>query len=211
MARHVVTRISFSLCNVSVLRSVAERASFVRNSEIKFCRFLRPFTSDLRRAVLSTLAVRTAEVAGRDAKRVSEERVDEIRRRKLSGKLERVNRMIGDHSFGRPFAVVHLGGTQHKITAEDTIVVNKLHVEPGARILLNKVLLIGTKHFTLVGQPLVSKDVVSVEATVTEQTRTKRIIVFKKKRRKNYKRTRGHRQDVTVLRINRIDLRPHLK
>jgi large subunit ribosomal protein L21 len=122
-----------------------------------------------------------------------------------------VNRMISSPLLGRQFAVVHLGGSQHKITEEDVIVVNKLQAETGSRIILNKVLLAGTKYFTLIGRPLLPKELVTVEATVTEQTRTQRIIIFKKKRRKNYKRKRGHRQDITVLRINSITLQPNLK
>eukprot|EP00118_Oscarella_pearsei_P009413 m.54254 g.54254 ORF g.54254 m.54254 type:complete len:170 (+) comp34341_c0_seq5:11-520(+) len=106
----------------------------------------------------------------------------------------------------RIFAVVHLGGRQHKIAEEDTLVVNKLEVETGARIRLEKVLLAGSKDCTYFGTPLLSKSLIQVEATVVEQTKSDRVLVFKKKRRKNYKRKKGHRQDVTVLRINRIDM-----
>ncbi|XP_065843222.1 large ribosomal subunit protein bL21-like [Oscarella lobularis] len=106
----------------------------------------------------------------------------------------------------RAFAVVHLAGRQHKITEDDTVAVNKLDVETGAKIRLEKVLLAGTSDLTLIGTPLLSKSLVQVEATVVEQTKSERMLVFKKKRRKNYKRKRGYRQDITVLRINRINL-----
>eukprot|EP00003_Mantamonas_plastica_P013399 TRINITY_DN2339_c0_g1_i7.p1 TRINITY_DN2339_c0_g1~~TRINITY_DN2339_c0_g1_i7.p1 ORF type:complete len:261 (-),score=85.75 TRINITY_DN2339_c0_g1_i7:51-833(-) len=69
---------------------------------------------------------------------------------------------------------------------------------------LEPVLLVGSPEWTLIGQPIVPG--ASVQATIEEQTKTKKVTVFKKKRRKGYRRTRGHRQQVTIMRINDISV-----
>jgi large subunit ribosomal protein L21 len=69
---------------------------------------------------------------------------------------------------------------------------------------LKKVLMVGSQNFTAIGQPLLTEAV--VEAVVEEQTRAAKVVVFKFKRRKNHRRTRGHRQDITVLRIGNVKL-----
>ncbi|XP_064396553.1 large ribosomal subunit protein bL21-like [Halichondria panicea] len=102
------------------------------------------------------------------------------------------------------FCVVHISGRQFKVTSNDLIVVNQIPADVGAEIFLEKILLAGSDNFTLVGTPLLSEDVVRVRATVVEHNKTAKVIVFKKKRRKNYKRTKGHRQPISVLRINSI-------
>lgn len=102
------------------------------------------------------------------------------------------------------FAVVKLGAHQYKITNGDLITSQKLQgAEVGDKIHLEKVMLLGGKTFTLAGQPLVPG--ARVLATVEEQTKLAKQIVFKKKRRKNYRRWRGVRHPVTVLRINDIE------
>ena len=106
------------------------------------------------------------------------------------------------------FAVVELGGTQYKVAADDVIAVEKLDAEVGSIIHVNRVLLVGSKDATIIGSPLV-KDA-SVEAFVEEQTLADKVIVFKKKRRKGYRRWKGHRQNLTILRINDINLPPGL-
>jgi large subunit ribosomal protein L21 len=100
------------------------------------------------------------------------------------------------------YAVIKTGGKQYKVAKDDKIVVEKIAGEAGATIKLDEVLLVGDEKGQTVGAPLV-KDA-SVTATVLEQTRDKKIIVFKKKRRKNYRRKNGHRQDITVLQITDI-------
>ncbi|EDO38433.1 predicted protein [Nematostella vectensis] len=100
------------------------------------------------------------------------------------------------------------GGRQFKITVNDTITINRIDAEMGNKIRLEKVLLVGGENFTVIGRPLLERDLVTIFATVIEKTKTAKVIVFKKKRRKGYKRTRGHRQDITVLRINSILLNP---
>ena len=100
------------------------------------------------------------------------------------------------------FAVIRTGGKQYKVAKDDVISVEKLAGEPGATIELAEVLMIGDGSEVAAGTPLLSG--ASVSATVVEQTRAPKIIVFKKKRRHNYRRKKGHRQHQTVLRIAEI-------
>ncbi|MGB8275200.1 MAG: 50S ribosomal protein L21 [Alphaproteobacteria bacterium] len=97
------------------------------------------------------------------------------------------------------FAVIKTGGKQYKVAAGDVIRVEKLAGDAGEEIEFGEVLLIGGPQGTTLGQPLVSG--AAVVATVVNQTRGPKIIVFKKKRRQNYRRKKGHRQDLTVIRI----------
>jgi len=116
----------------------------------------------------------------------------------VESKLERLPL---EHRLEEPaFAIVLLGGSQYKVVAGDVIMSQKL-IGPdiGDRIVLDKILLVGTRNWTAIGTPLLSQ--ASVHAVVEEQTKTEKAIIFKKKRRKNYRRTKGHRQDVTTLRI----------
>ncbi len=103
------------------------------------------------------------------------------------------------------FAVIRTGGKQYRVAKDDKIVVEKLTGEPGAMVELSDVLMIGGdgKDVT-VGAPVIDK--AAVFAEVVEQSRADKILVFKKHRRKNYRRTRGHRQEQTVLRI--VDVSP---
>jgi large subunit ribosomal protein L21 len=100
------------------------------------------------------------------------------------------------------FAVIKSGGKQYKVAKDDVIRVEKLDAEAGASVDLNEVLLVGDDKGQTVGAPLV--DGASVAATVLEQMRDRKIIIFKKKRRQNYRRKNGHRQHLTVLRIDEI-------
>ncbi|ELR11945.1 ribosomal protein L21, putative [Acanthamoeba castellanii str. Neff] len=102
------------------------------------------------------------------------------------------------------FAVVYVGGRQYKVSKGDTIITERLLVDVGETIHLKKVLMVGSQNFTAIGQPLLTEAV--VEAVVEEQTRAAKVVVFKFKRRKNHRRTRGHRQDITVLRISNVKL-----
>jgi large subunit ribosomal protein L21 len=96
------------------------------------------------------------------------------------------------------FAVIKTGGKQYKVAKDDVIVVEKLPGEAGSTVTLDEVLMVGDK----IGAPVVAG--AAVTATVVEQTRGEKIIVFKKKRRQTYRRKNGHRQDLTVLRITDI-------
>jgi len=84
----------------------------------------------------------------------------------------------------------------------DVIFVDRLPMEAGQEVVLDQVLMVGENGISSVGSPLVAG--AAVTAKVLEQARSSKIIVFKKKRRKNYRRKLGHRQDLTVLRIIRI-------
>ena len=101
------------------------------------------------------------------------------------------------------YAVVRTGGRQYRVASGDVITVEKLDgAEAGDVVELDNVLALDVGEGLSVGAPLV--DGARVNATVLEQKKDGKIIVFKKKRRKNYRRTRGHRQLVTVLRIDDI-------
>lgn len=99
------------------------------------------------------------------------------------------------------FAIIKTGGKQYKVAKDDVITVEKLELEAGATVTLNDVLMVGGDT-PKVGAPRV--DGASVSAEVVEQTRGDKVLVFKKKRRQNYRRKKGHRQDLTVLKITDI-------
>ena len=96
-------------------------------------------------------------------------------------------------------AVIRTGGKQYSVNKDDIIIVEKLPEEQGKTITFSDVLMITEGEKTLVGTPYVEN--ASVTAQVIEQSRSKKIIVFKKKRRQNYRRTMGHRQLQTKLKI----------
>ena len=100
------------------------------------------------------------------------------------------------------FAVIKSGGKQYKVAKEDVIRVEKIDAEEGMTGNLNEVLMVGDENGQTIGAPLV--DGAAVSATVLEQMRDRKIIVFKKQRRQNYRRRNGHRQHLTVLRIDDI-------
>ena len=100
------------------------------------------------------------------------------------------------------FAVIKSGGKQYRVTPGQTIRLEKVAGEVGAKVTLSEVLLVDNDGNISVGAPLVAN--ASIEATVVEHDRSKKILVFKKKRKKQYRRTRGHRQDFTAVRIDKI-------
>lgn len=101
------------------------------------------------------------------------------------------------------FAVVQVGSHQFKVTPGDEIYVEKLlYTDVNDEVALERVLLLGSASRTVIGRPVVPG--ASVLALVEEHALDAKIIVFKKKRRKNYRRTQGHRQDLTRLRIMEI-------
>lgn len=101
------------------------------------------------------------------------------------------------------YAVVRTGGKQVRVQAGEAVRVEKLAGEVGDRVELDQVLLVGGEGEPRVGRPLV--DGARVHATIQAHGRGEKLVVFKMKRRKNYRRKRGHRQDYTELRIERID------
>mgnify|MGYP003109759219 CR=1 FL=1 len=102
------------------------------------------------------------------------------------------------------FAVVKTGGKQYKVSPGDVLLVEKLQGEAGENVTLSDVLMVSDDKGATVGAPSVEK--AEVKATIREQARGDKIIVFKKKRRQGYRRTAGHRQDLTVLTIDEIML-----
>jgi large subunit ribosomal protein L21 len=100
------------------------------------------------------------------------------------------------------FAVIRTGGKQYRVASGDLITVEKLAGEPGDTIAFDEVLMVGEGAAVSTGTPLV--DGAAVSATLVEQSRAAKIIVFKKKRRHNYRRKKGHRQYQSVLRIEEI-------
>ena len=101
------------------------------------------------------------------------------------------------------YAVVRSGGKQYRVAPNYRISVEKLTAEPGATVTLGDVLMIGGGSAApLVGTPMV--DGATVLAEVVEHIRADKVIIFKKKRRKNHRRLKGHRQHLTVLRITDI-------
>lgn len=97
------------------------------------------------------------------------------------------------------YAVIKTGGKQYKVAKDDIIEVEKLDGAAGEKVQLDTVYMIGTDKTVKIGTPLVDGGKVSAE--IVRQKKGDKIIVFKKKRRHNYRRTRGHRQDLTVLKI----------
>ena len=95
-------------------------------------------------------------------------------------------------------AVIRTGGKQYRVAAQDVIRIEKIAGEEGDAVLFDQVLAVGSE----LGAPLVSG--ASVAGRVLAQARAEKIIVFKKKRRKTYRRKQGHRQDQTVVRIEEI-------
>jgi large subunit ribosomal protein L21 len=102
------------------------------------------------------------------------------------------------------FAIVETGGKQYKVRPGQTVEVELLPYAPGSAVELDRVLLISTDGETLIGQPLI--DGASIGATVARQGRGKKIIVFKYKSKKRYRRKTGHRQNYTYLTIDTISV-----
>jgi large subunit ribosomal protein L21 len=99
-------------------------------------------------------------------------------------------------------AVIKTGGKQYVVKEGDLLQVEKLGVEPGHKVVFDQVLLLDDGKQTLIGTPLVAN--AAVVAEVQKTFRDDKILVFKKKRRKQYRRTRGHRQTLTEVKIQSI-------
>jgi large subunit ribosomal protein L21 len=100
------------------------------------------------------------------------------------------------------FAVIKTGGKQYVIKEGDVLSIEKLDVEAGQKILFDEVLLIDADEQTLIGTPRVAN--AAVKAEVVKNFKDDKILVFKKKRRKQYRRTRGHRQPLTEVKVEKI-------
>jgi large subunit ribosomal protein L21 len=100
------------------------------------------------------------------------------------------------------FAIIKTGGKQYKVQVGDVLSVERLPAGAGKTALFDQVLLIADDKETLIGTPLIEK--AAVRGGVIEDFKDKKVIVFKKKRRKQYRRTRGHRQELTRVKILNI-------
>ena len=101
------------------------------------------------------------------------------------------------------YAIIRSGGKQHKVSKGDILKVEKIHKKAGEKIEFAEVLLVGgDKAGVKVGQPLVAD--AKVVATVVEEDKSPKVLVFKKKKRKQYRRTRGHRQAFTAVKVEDI-------
>lgn len=96
------------------------------------------------------------------------------------------------------YAVIRTGGKQYKVATGDVVKIEKIAGEEGKEVVFNEVLALGEA----VGTPLVAG--ASVKATVLKQTKDAKVIIFKKKRRQNYRRKKGHRQQVTLVKITDV-------
>ena len=100
------------------------------------------------------------------------------------------------------YALVRTGGKQYRVAKDDTILVERIAADEGAEVILDDVVMLGDGDKVTIGTPRVEGAAVS--ATVVSQTRGPKIIIFRRKRRKNHRRTQGHRQDLTLLKITDI-------
>ena len=101
------------------------------------------------------------------------------------------------------FAIVKTGGKQYSVGPGDQIVVERIAGEVGTEVALSEVLALSDGETNAIGSPTVAN--ASVRAKIVQQPRGTKVLVFKKKRRKNYRRKRGHRQELTVLKIEAIN------
>ena len=102
------------------------------------------------------------------------------------------------------YAVIESGGQQFKVAAGETLKVDKLQGEVGTEVMLDKVLMVKSDEDVKIGMPYLEG--AKVVAEIVDQGRDKKVIVFKFKRRKGYKKMKGHRQHITTIKISKIEL-----
>jgi large subunit ribosomal protein L21 len=100
------------------------------------------------------------------------------------------------------YAVIKTGGKQYRVAKDDVVTIEKVAGEAGAKVEFTEVLLVGSGASVKVGTPTVAG--AKVTAELVEQTRGPKLIAFKKRRRKNSRRKKGHRQDLSTVRITTI-------
>ncbi|XP_071452718.1 large ribosomal subunit protein bL21m [Hetaerina americana] len=122
--------------------------------------------------------------------------------------MANVNKQLKENSQGRLFAVIQLCGKQFKVTTEDLIIVEGYwDPQAGDKIKMEKVLLVGSSDFTMVGRPLLPSSLVHVEGTVIEKSLSHIKTHFRKIRRKQYQRMNFYRSPFTFVRINAVEVR----
>lgn len=120
---------------------------------------------------------------------------------KVVGPLEKSDRVF--KPYEPVFAVIEIGSHQFKVSNGDCIFTERLKFcDVNDKLILNKVLLLGSSSQTIIGRPIVPD--ATVHAVVEEHALDAKVLIFKKKRRKNYRRTKGHRQELSKLRITDI-------
>ena len=100
------------------------------------------------------------------------------------------------------FAIIRTGGKQYKVETGTKLRVEKLAVDKGATFNFDQVLMIDNDGKMSIGAPFVKGATVTAE--IIDQVRDDKVLVFKKRRRKNYRRTKGHRQDLTLIKVTAI-------
>lgn len=127
---------------------------------------------------------------------------------KINNLFKKVNELISNGKCGQNFAVIHLFGRQFLVHNNDIISFrNAIPAEVGERIKLEKCLLVGNDYFTLIGRPLLNRDLVQIEATVIEKTMTQTYFNVKAiPRNHRYRRWRFQRFPLSLLRINQIEI-----
>ena len=102
------------------------------------------------------------------------------------------------------YAVIMSGGKQYRVSEAEVVRLEELDAEAGAQVEFKDVLLVKTDEKTFIGRPLLEG--ASVQGTVEENGQGEKVLVFKYKRKKQYKRTRGHRQHYSAVRIDKISV-----
>ena len=100
------------------------------------------------------------------------------------------------------YAVIKTGGKQYRVSAGENLKIERISADVGSEVVLDQVLMVGDGDMVSVGAPLV--DGASIKATVLAHGRGDKIRIFKMRRRKHYRKTQGHRQDYTEIRIDNI-------
>ena len=139
-------------------------------------------------------------------------RAQKLERDALKTEPESEEQKLVLHNPGQPieypqdpygiFAIIEINGKQYKVTKDVTVMTEKIPYEVGDKLVLDQVLMIGTKDYTSIGRPVVES--ARVYASVEDISNTQNVIVFKKKRRQGYQKNQGHRQTVYNLRIENI-------
>ncbi|XP_063974133.1 large ribosomal subunit protein bL21m [Diachasmimorpha longicaudata] len=120
---------------------------------------------------------------------------------------QKINNQLETGNTSRLFAIVQIAGKQFKVTESDLIIIQGYWPpSPGDQLKLEKVLLVGGTDFTLVGRPLVNRELASVDATVIEKTMSHTKTEFRMRKRKQYRRIHFRRVQHTILRINSINI-----
>ncbi|XP_011871646.1 PREDICTED: 39S ribosomal protein L21, mitochondrial [Vollenhovia emeryi] len=132
---------------------------------------------------------------------------DEEREKICTDVTNEINNQIATDSTGRLFAIVQVCGKQFKVTVHDIIIIEGFWPPNiGDQLKLEKVLLVGSKDFTLIGRPILNRELVSVDATVIEKTLSQTKTRFRFRPRKQYRRINFYRIQHTMLRINSINI-----